>query len=213
MGGGPRGTAGQLARREALAEQLEEDLTEAGLNDILAVAELKWYSDLTTAEVHTFVGMGLCVSRRLDGWLSCRYCRTSKKRTHCFQGHDQVRAHFTDHDAGGPSVEVRAAPAMEVSEATVASEVRSVWAGAPPPPWAGGDTATRISGAAASVPRPTAATLLTTAVLQPAGARGGGVGHGRDSRGRLLWKGKHPKSTIRLVPGILSNIWRNRQCP
>ena len=190
MGGGPRGTAGQLARCKALAEQLEEDLTEDGLKDILAVADQTWYSDLTTAEVQTFVGMGLCVSKRLDGWLSCRYCRTSKKRTHCFQGHDQVRAHFTDHDAGGLSVEVRAPPAMEVSEATVASEVRSVWAGAAAPSWAGGDTVTRISGAAASVPRPTAAALLTTAVLQPAGARGGGIGR-----------------------GMLSNIWKNRQCP
>ena len=157
------------------------------------MAEQTWYSDLTTAEVHTFVGMGLCVSKRLDGWLSCRYCRTSKKRTHCFQGYDQVRAHFTDHDAGGLSVEARAAPATEVSEATVAtvaSEVRSVWVGAPAPSWAGRDTVTRISGAVASVPRPTAAALLTTAVLQPAGARGGGIGR-----------------------GMLSNRWKNRQCP
>ena len=54
----------------------KKNLTEEGLSEILSTAR----------GVRTFVGLGLCLSkRRLDGWLSCRYCRTNKRRTYCFR--------------------------------------------------------------------------------------------------------------------------------
>lgn len=144
----------QQSCSQALEEQREEDLTEEGLSEILGTARGTYYEALTEAEVRTFVGLGLCLSkRRLDGWLSCRYCKTNRRRTYCFQGADQVREHFVNHAAGGLGRGTEAAPAVEVEAAAVADEVAGVWAGAP----------------RAALPRPTAAELLTTAFLQAGG--------------------------------------------
>jgi hypothetical protein len=159
----------QQSCSQALEEQREEDLTEEGLREILDTARGTYYEALTEAEVRTFVGLGLCLSkRRLDGWLSCRYCKTNRRRTYCFQGADQVREHFVNHAAGGLGRGTEAAPAVEVEAAAVADEVAGVWAGAPPA-WARGDAAARLTAARAALPRPTAAELLTTAFLQAGG--------------------------------------------
>ena len=154
---------------QALEEQREEDLTEEGLTEILGIARTTYYEALTEAEVRTFVGLGLCLSkRRPEGWLSCRYCKTTRRRTYCFQGADQVREHFVNHAAGGLGRRTEPAPAVGVEAAVVADEVASVWAGAPPA-WAPGDAAARLTAARAALPRPTAAELLTTAFLQDGG--------------------------------------------
>ena len=87
---------------QALEQQQEEELTEEILAEILEAAKGSYYAALSEAGVRTFVGLGLCLSKRLvPGWLSCRYCRTNRRKTYCFQGSDQVREHFMNHALGG----------------------------------------------------------------------------------------------------------------
>ena len=63
----------------------------------LATAQTQFYAGLTEAEVQNFMGMGLGLSERKEGWLSCCFCRSNKRTPKMFQGSDEVERHFEDH--------------------------------------------------------------------------------------------------------------------
>ena len=65
---------------------------------------VNYYASLCEAEARNFAGMGLCLTEGKEDWLSCRFCRNSRRKVLCVQGHDQVRAHFSDHRLGEAAV-------------------------------------------------------------------------------------------------------------
>ena len=124
--------------------------------------------------------MGLCLSQRQDGWLSCRFCRNRKRQAFCFQGTDQVRAHFENHQLGDESEQrvgsertaKEEAPDVNEQLAKAATEeALGVWASYVPP-WAREDARTRVTAEREVLPRPTPAELLLTTLLRLEGPRG-----------------------------------------
>ena len=154
---------------------------------IMAIANQPYYDQLTEAELQAFIGMGLCESDRLSGWLSCSFCRSKKRQSKCFQGTDQVREHFQDHRlkeavvaefgsataaaAAELSSAVAAAAEKEKEETAAAKECLGVWA-RDAPLWVREDVVTRLEGAKASLVQTAAIDLLVTSLVSLEGATG-----------------------------------------
>lgn len=123
---GGRTGAGTEAVAPATTEAASE-LTAAILAECVSIAN-ESYSDLVPTEVATLVGLGLRPAQTKTGYLTCIHCRNRRRGEKKFQGVDQVREHFQNHDGADPaavtSVSVAEEPVPEMESMEPAGRVK-----------------------------------------------------------------------------------------